>query len=141
MLVCALCLLSLALISLIDWVGLRPNPLILIVYIANTYTIIVACIYLINKQYIMLQVKKQVDVVCSAIGIKEAMTMCPITTLMCDGIRFGNGITFNLSYKQRIAIGKLLGELGFVNERGENPLELIQNQNIEESEQCPECPE
>lgn len=94
----------------------------------------------------MLQVKKQVDVVCSAIGIKEAMTMCPITTWICDGIKFGNGITFALSYKQCVAIGKLLGELGFVNETGENPLDLIQDKNVEEpeqsiAEQCPECPE
>lgn len=86
----------------------------------------------------MLQVTQKVDVVCSAIGVKEAMIMCPITTLVCDGIKFGNGITFAMSYKQCIAIGKLLGELGFVNERGENPLELIQNQNVEEPVQCPE---
>ena len=74
----------------------------------------------------MLQVKKQVDVVCSAIGIKEAMTMCPFTTFVCDGIKFGKGTTFAISYNQCVAIGKILGELGFVNERGENPLDLIQ---------------
>lgn len=89
----------------------------------------------------MLQVTQKVDVVCSAISIKEAMTMCPITTLICDGIKFENGIAFALSYKQCVAIGKLLGELGFVNEMGENPLELIQNKNVEESEQHPECSE
>ena len=89
----------------------------------------------------MLQVTQKVDVVCSAISIKEAMTMCPITTWICDGIKFENGITFTLSYKQCVAIGKLLGELGFVNEMGENPLELIQNKNVEESEQRPECSE
>lgn len=89
----------------------------------------------------MLQVKKQVDVVCSAIGIKEVMIMCTITTLICDGIKFGNGITFALSYKQCVTIGKVLGELGFINEIGENPLDLIQNKNVEESKQCPECPE
>ena len=89
----------------------------------------------------MLQVTQKVDVVCSAISIKEAMTMCPITTLICDGIKFENGITFALSYKQCVAIGKLLGELGFVNKMGENPLELIQNKNVEEPEQHPECSE
>ena len=89
----------------------------------------------------MLQVTQKVDVICSAISIREAMTMCPITTWICDGIKFGNGITFALSYKQCVAIGKLLGELGFVNEMGENPLELIQNKNVEEPEQCPECSE
>ena len=97
----------------------------------------------------MLQVTQKVDVVCSAISIREAITMCPITTWICDGIKFGKGITFALSYKQCIAIGKLLGELGFVNEMGENPLDLIQDREVEELEQsiaeqgiveqCPEC--
>lgn len=86
----------------------------------------------------MLQVKKQVDVVCSAIGIKEAMVMCPITTLICDAIKRKSGVNFVVSAQQCVAIGKILGELGFVNERGENPLDLIQDQNVEESEQCPE---
>ena len=88
----------------------------------------------------MLQVKKQVDVVCSAIGIKEAMTMCPITTWICDGIKLEKRVNISLSAQQCIAIGKILGQFGFVNEMGENPLDLIQNQNVEESDQCPECP-
>lgn len=89
----------------------------------------------------MLQVTQKVDVVCSAIGVKEAIIMCPITTWICEGIRRNSGITIALSGEQCVAIGKILGELGFVNERGENPLELIQNQNVEEPKQCPECPE
>lgn len=76
----------------------------------------------------MLQVKQKVDMVCSAISIKEAMIMCPFTTFVCDGIKFGKGITFAISYNQCVAIGKILGELGFINERGENPLDLIQKQ-------------
>lgn len=83
----------------------------------------------------MLQVKKQVDVVCSAISIKEAMVMCPFTTFICDSIKSGNDITFAMTHRQCVAVGKILGELGFVNEMGENPLELIQKQNIEEHEQ------
>ena len=86
----------------------------------------------------MLQVKKQVDVVCSAISIKEAMVMLPITSWICDGIKRNKGVVINLSAQHCVAIGKILGELGFVNERGENPLELIQNQNVEEPVQCPE---
>lgn len=86
----------------------------------------------------MLQVTQKVDVVCSAISVKEAMIMCPITSWICEGIRRNSGITISLSGEQCVAIGKILGELGFVNEMGENPLELIQNQNVEESEQCPE---
>lgn len=91
----------------------------------------------------MLQVKKQVDVVCSAISIKEAMIMCPITTWICKAIKDmihhrGYVIHIELTPEQSVAIGKILGELGFVNERGENPLELIQNQNVEEPVQCPE---
>jgi hypothetical protein len=66
----------------------------------------------------MLQVKKQVDVVCSAIG---------------------KGTTFAISYNQCVAIGKILGELGFVNERGENPLDLIQQ--IESEEETSDRPE
>ena len=97
----------------------------------------------------MLQVTQKVDVICSAISIKEAMIMCPITTWICDGIKFENGVTFSLSYKQCVAIGELLGKLGFVNEIGENPLELIQDKKAKELEQsiteqcrtCPECPE
>lgn len=89
----------------------------------------------------MLQVKQQVDVVCSAISIKEAMIMLPFTTFVCNAIKFGKDITFAMSHRQCVAIGKILGELGFVNERGENPLELIQNKNVEEAKQCPECPE
>ena len=91
----------------------------------------------------MLQVKKQVDVVCSAIGIKEAMTMCPIITWICDGIKLEKRVNISLSAQQCIAIGKILGELGFVNEMGENPLDLIQDQNVEELEQsiAEQCPE
>lgn len=88
----------------------------------------------------MLQVTQKVDVVCSAIGVKEAMVMCPITTLICEGIKLERRVNISLSAQQCIAIGEILGELGFVNEMGENPLDLIQNQNVEESDQCPECP-
>lgn len=83
----------------------------------------------------MLQVKKQVDVVCSAIGIKEAMVMCPITAWVCDGIKRKSYVNISLTDEQCIAIGKVLGELGFVSEMGENPLDLIQDQNVEELEQ------
>ena len=91
----------------------------------------------------MLQVKKQVDVVCSAINIKEAMVMCPITTLICDAIKLENRVNITLSAQQCVAIGKVLGELGFVNEMGENPLDLIQDQNVEGLEQsiAEQCPE
>lgn len=86
----------------------------------------------------MLQVKKQVDVVCSAISIKEAMVMCPITTWICDAIKGiirhqERIIPIELTPEQSLAIGKVLGELGFVNEMGENPLDLIQDKNVEES--------
>ena len=74
----------------------------------------------------MLRVTQKVDVVCSAISIKEAMVMCPFTTFIYDGIRFGKDITFAMTYEQCVAVGKILGELGFVNVAGENPLELIQ---------------
>lgn len=80
----------------------------------------------------MLQVKKQVDVVCSAIGIKEAMVMCPITTLICDAIKRKSGMNFAVSARQCVAIGRVLGELGFVSEMGENPLDLIQKMESEE---------
>lgn len=89
----------------------------------------------------MLQVTQKVDVVCSAISIKEAMIMCPVTSWICEGIKRNSGINIGLSYEQCVAIGKILGEFGFVNEKGENPLELIQNKNVEEAKQCPECPE
>lgn len=52
--------------------------------------------------------------------------MLPFTTFICDAIKFGKDITFAMSNRQCVAVGKILGELGFVNERGENPLELIQ---------------
>jgi hypothetical protein len=87
----------------------------------------------------MLQVKKQVDVICSAIGIKEAMVMCPITTLICDAIKRKSDTNFVVSAQQCVAIGKVLGELGFVNEKGENPLELIQK--MESEEETPDQPE
>ena len=114
-----------------------------LIYIANTYTITVACIYLINKQYTMLQVKKQVDVVCSAIGIKEAMVMLPIIAWICDGIKRKSYVNIGLTPEQCVAIGKVLGELGFVSELGENPLALIQEleaKNLESdiAEQRPE---
>ena len=83
----------------------------------------------------MLQVKQQVDVVCSAISIKEAMIMCPVTTLICNGIKLENRVNITLSAQQCVAIGKILGELGFVNEMGENPLDLIQDRDVEELEQ------
>lgn len=83
----------------------------------------------------MLQVTQKVDVVCSAIGVKEAMVMCQFTTFVCDGIKLGKGTTFAISYNQCVAIGKILGELGFVNEMGENPLDLIQDRDVEELEQ------
>ena len=88
----------------------------------------------------MLQVTQKVDVVCSAINVKEAMIMCPITSWICDGIKRESYVNIGLTPEQCVAIGKVLGELGFVNEMGENPLDLIQNQNVEESDQCPECP-
>lgn len=74
----------------------------------------------------MLQVKKQVDVVCSAIGIKEAMAMLPVTAWICDGIKRKDYINIGLNAEQCVAIGRVLGELGFVSETGENPLDLIQ---------------
>lgn len=74
----------------------------------------------------MLQVKKEVDVVYSTIGIKEAIIMCPFITFICDSIKFGNDITFAMTHEQCVAVGKIFGELGFVNIKGENPLELIQ---------------
>lgn len=83
----------------------------------------------------MLQVTQRVDVVCSAISIREAMIMCPITSWICDAIKRRGEATISLSEKQCVAIGKVLGELGFVNEMGENPLELIQDQDVEEPEQ------
>lgn len=91
----------------------------------------------------MLQVKKQVDVVCSAIGIKEAMTMLPITAWICSAIKDmihheGNVISIDLTPEQYIAIGKVLGEFGFVSETGENPLELIQK--MESEKETPDQP-
>lgn len=88
----------------------------------------------------MLRVTQKVDVVCSAISIKEAVIMCPITSRICDAIKHEDSVSISLSMQQCIAIGKLLGELGFVNEEGENPLELIQNKKVKEPEQYPECP-
>lgn len=81
----------------------------------------------------MLQVKKQVDVVCSAIDIKEAIIMLPITAWICDGIKRKGYVNIGLTFEQCVAIGKVLGELGFISEMGENPLDLIQDQNFEES--------
>lgn len=91
----------------------------------------------------MLRITQKVDVVCSAISIKEAMIMCPITSWICEGIKRNSGITISLSNEQCVAIGKILGELGFVNEMGENPLDLIQDRDVESNmaKQCPECPE
>ena len=91
----------------------------------------------------MLQVKKQVDVVCSAIGIKEAMVMLPIIAWICDGIKRKSYVNIGLTPEQCVAIGKVLGELGFVSELGENPLALIQEleaKNLESdiAEQRPE---
>lgn len=85
----------------------------------------------------MLQTVKQVDVICSAIGIKEAMVMVPITAWICSAI---NGvanheehvINISLTPEQCIAIGKVLGELGFVSDTGENPLDLIRKIESEE---------
>lgn len=79
----------------------------------------------------MLRVTKQVDVVCSAIGIKEAISMLPITAWICSAIKDminhqGHVLHIDLSPEQCVTIGRILGELGFVNEMGENPLELIQ---------------
>lgn len=79
----------------------------------------------------MLKIKSQIDVVCSAIGIKEAITMCPISAWICEGIKRNSGINIGLSLEQCVAIGKVLGELGFVNEMGENPLDLIQKMESE----------
>ena len=91
----------------------------------------------------MLRITQKVDVVCSAISIKEAMIMLPITSWICDGIKREEGVVINLSAQHCVAIGKVLGELGFVNERGENPLELIQDRDVEELEQsiAVQCPE
>lgn len=86
----------------------------------------------------MLQVTQKVDVVCSAIGIKEAIVMLPFVTFICDSIKFGKDITFAMSHRQCVATGKILGELGFVNVRGENPLELIQELESDITDQCPE---
>lgn len=83
----------------------------------------------------MLQVKKQVDVVCSAIGIKETMVMLPVTSWICDGIKRKSYVNISLTAQQCMDIGKVLGELGFINEMGENPLDLIQDQDVEELEQ------
>lgn len=87
----------------------------------------------------MLRITQKVDVVCSAISIKEAMVMCPITSWICDAIKGinrhqGNIISIELTPEQCIAIGQVLGELGFVNDMGENPLDLIQDKNVEELE-------
>ena len=87
----------------------------------------------------MLQVKKQVDVVCSAISIKEAMVMCPLTAWICDGIKRKGYVNIGLTPEQCVAIGKVLGELGFVSEMGENPLDLIQK--MESEEETPDQPE
>lgn len=91
----------------------------------------------------MLQVTQKVDVVCSAISVKEAIIMCPITTWICDGIKLEKRVNISLSAQQCVAIGKILGELGFVNEMGENPLDLIQDRDVEELEQsiAAQCPE
>lgn len=91
----------------------------------------------------MLRVTKQVDVVCSAIGIKEAMIMCPITSWICHAIKQKSSVNVDLSTEQCKKIGKVLGELGFVNEMGENPLELIQELEAKdlESDIAAQCPE
>lgn len=79
----------------------------------------------------MLQVVKQAEVICSAIGIKEAVTMLPITSWICSSIERKSGVTISLSNEQCVAIGKVLGELGFVSEMGENPLDLIRKMESE----------
>ena len=45
-----------------------------------------------------------------------------------------------MTHGQCVAIGKILGELGFVNKDGENPLEVIQELEAKklESDQRPE---
>lgn len=74
----------------------------------------------------MKTIKQQVEVSFHAVGVKEAMIMCPFTTFVCDSIKSGKDITFAMTHRQCVAIGKILGELGFVNVSGENPLDLIQ---------------
>lgn len=61
--------------------------------------------------------------------------MCPITTLICEGIKLERRVNISLSAQQCIAIGEILGQFGFVNEMGENPLDLIQDRDVEELEQ------
>lgn len=124
--------------------ALKSNVFTKYAHLHSQYdTILVACIYLINKIIAMLRVTKQVDVVCSAISIKEAMIMCPITSWICHAIKQKSSVNIDSSAEQCKKIGKVLGELGFVNEMGENPLELIQDRNVEELEQdiAAQCPE
>lgn len=85
----------------------------------------------------MLQTIKQVDVICSAIGIKEAITMVPITAWICSALKdMANHeehvINISLTPEQCVAIGKVLGELGFVSDTGENPLDFIRKIESEE---------
>lgn len=91
----------------------------------------------------MLRVTKQVDVVCSAIGIKEAIGMVPVTACICDAIKHANNASLCLTRKQCVTIGRILGELGFVNDIGENPLELIQALEAKDlkSDIATQCPE
>lgn len=91
----------------------------------------------------MLKVTKQVDVVCSAISIKEAIGMLPVTACICDAIRHENNANLCLTRKQCVTIGRILGELGFVDDMGENPLELIQALEAKdlESDIAAQCPE
>lgn len=91
----------------------------------------------------MLRVTKQVDVVCSAIGIKEAVGMLPVTRCICDAIKDEHDTSLYLTHEQCVTIGRILGELGFVNDIGENPLELIQALEAKdlESDIAAQCPE
>lgn len=91
----------------------------------------------------MRTIKQQVEVSFHAVDIKEAMVMYPFTTFVCDGIKSGKDITFAMTHRQCVAIGKILGELGFVNVSGENPLDLIQELEVKKlksdiTEQHPE---
>lgn len=69
--------------------------------------------------------------------------MLPVMECICDAIKHENNANLYLTHKQCVTIGRILGELGFVNDIGENPLELIQTLEVKdlESDIAAQCPE
>lgn len=67
----------------------------------------------------MLQVTQKIDVICSAIGIKETIAIVPLMDILRNAIE-NHDCMISITNDEAVRYAKVLNELGFVDSNGNN---------------------